>query len=261
MPAPLFGRLDEIDRRVARAPALLVGAGYDGTLTPLVDEPNEARLSPAAHATLRALARREDVTLAVVSGRLRADLQARVDVPGAFYIGNHGLEISGPGALFVEPTAAGSQDEVKALAAQLDAKLRHVAGVWVEDKALTLCVHYRRAAPEEGEEVRRLVHAALACASYPFQLTVGEKAYEIRPRVYWNKGSAVHWVREHSGKPEGLAIYLGDDATDEDAFAALPDGITVRVGGAAETVAQYALKGPAQVLDFLDWLKDRSTGR
>ena len=129
------------------------------------------------------------VSLALVSGRDRADLQARVDIPGFIYAGNHGLEISGPGFLFVEPTAAENSGAVQEMAKQLGDALHNIEGVQVEFKGLSISVHFRQVAAENWEHVANcLVHAALAGSTYPFVLTAGEKAFEIRPRVYWHKG-------------------------------------------------------------------------
>jgi trehalose 6-phosphate phosphatase len=251
----LFDAMREVGEQIVQAPHVLLCSDFDGTLTPIVEDPAQTSLSPEVRRVLHSLAGQERLSLAVISGRARADLQARVGIPGLFYAGNHGLEISGPGCSFVEPTAEAHGASLKELGADLATKLRPVAGAFVEDKGLTLSVHYRRVADAEGEEVRRIVHAALASKDHPFHLTAGDKAYEIRPRVYWNKGAAVGWILGQLDEPAALVIYLGDDVTDEDAFAALPEGITVKVGGPSETAARYRLEDPAEVLRFLEWLE------
>ncbi len=255
MSRPLFDATWEIEERIARAPHLLLCLDFDGTLTPFVEDPTQATLSPPVQRVLLALAGQENTSLAIISGRHRADLQARVGIAGLIYAGNHGLEISGPGCFFIEPTAAACGEALQELAAELTRKMEPIAGAFVEDKGLTLSVHYRQVAEADSEEVRRLVHATLAGTNHPFHLTTGEKVYEIRPRVYWDKGKAVGWIKEQLGKPEILIIYLGDDVTDEDAFTALPEEITVKVNGSAETAARYELASPAGVRRFLEWLE------
>jgi trehalose 6-phosphate phosphatase len=191
----------------------------------------------------------------VISGRERADLQARVGVPGLIYAGNHGLEISGPGLLFVEPTAVACRSALQALAADLGKRVAAIPGAFVEDKGLTLSVHFRQAPASAAETLRQTVHSALANASHPFQLTTGSMVFEVRPRVTWNKGTAANWVRAQQAKSESLVIYIGDDATDEDAFVALGDGITIKVGsGPSETAAAYRVESPEDVWRFLAWL-------
>jgi trehalose 6-phosphate phosphatase len=127
--------------------------------------------------------------------------------------------------------------------------------VAVEDKGLSIAVHYRHAAPEQHEAVRSAVHGVLSNASHPFVLTAGRMCFDIRPRVYWNKGEAVKWLLTRIGQPDALVIFVGGDPTDEDAFAALPDGVTVRVGSGPETAAKYHVDGPDGVWKFLEWLR------
>jgi trehalose-phosphatase len=256
MTRPLFDAGQELANRIQLAPHLLLCLDYDGTLTHFVDDPLGASLSPQMNRALRALADNKRVSLAIFSGRDRADLQSRVGIPHIFYVGNHGLEISGSGLVFIEPTAVERSETLGALAAALKAKLQAIPGVVVEYKGVTLSVHYRQAAPEASERIRRLVHATLAGAIHPFILTQGEKVYEIRPRVYWNKGSAVAWIRKHLDQPEVLPIYVGDSVTDEDAFTAIADGITVRVRPRADTAARYSLEDPTEVRKLLEWIDD-----
>src|SRR5262249_2567187 len=179
----LFDALQEISERLAQASHLLVCTDFDGTLTPLVDDPAQAYLSPHMRRVLRSLAHREGTSVVFVSGRARADLQAHLGIPGAIYAGNHGLEISGDGIIFAEPTAAGHCAAVKELAADLIEKLQHIPGVFVEDKGLTLSVHYRQAAATAREEVRRITCAASVRANHRFQMTKGNKIFKVRPRV------------------------------------------------------------------------------
>lgn len=254
MSQPLLSALDEVSQRVALARHVLICIDFDGTLTPLADHPNDVYLSKETRQSLAALAGRHGCTLAIISGRAEADLQTRVGLPGVICAGNHGLEIKGPDFSFVDPAAATQVDVMHKLAAELTSRLAVVPGALVEDKGLTLSVHYRQVAAEAVEEVRRTVHGVLATSNHPFQLTTGCKVFEIRPRVDWNKGSAVCWIRDHLNGTGVLVIYLGDDSTDEDAFAALTDGITVRVCPAPETAAHYLLDSPAEVQTFLKWL-------
>ena len=91
-----------------------------------------------------------------------------------------------------------------------------------------------------------------------FRVNHGRKVLEILPRTAWHKGAAVQWILGQLGIEGMLAVYLGDDSTDEDAFAVLTDAITVRVGGPPETCARYRVPDPAAVYDFLHWLESRA---
>jgi trehalose 6-phosphate phosphatase len=261
MTQPLFEAMPEVGKRIQQAPQILLCLDFDGTLTKIVGHPEDAVLDRETRATVAELATREDITVAVVSGRTRSDLLARVDVPGLIYAGNHGLEISGPGFVFIEPTAAACREELHALAAELTARLSGIPGVIVEDKGLTISVHDRRVSIKQLDEVRRLVHTTLANSKHPFQLTLGDRVYDIRPRVPWDKGVAVAWIRKQVGRADALAIYLGDDATDEDAFAGLREEITIKVGPNGDTVAHHRLGNLIDVRKFLQWILDLRRGR
>jgi trehalose 6-phosphate phosphatase len=254
MTRPLFDDIDRIAAQVALAPHIILYVDFDGTLASIVEEPALAGLSPHMDRVVRALADNPGVSVAVLSGRDRADLQARLPIPGLIYAGNHGLEINGHGFIFVEPTAAQCAQAMKDIAAEISRRVHSIEGALVEDKGLTVSIHYRMVSEYKVEEVRRVVHAVLAASNHPFQLNAGDKVYEIRPRVYWNKGTAVEWIRQQLDKPGALAIYVGDDTTDEDAFAVLPDDITIKVGGSGETAAHYSLADTAEVRKFLEWL-------
>jgi len=242
-----------VGERISHAPHLLVGLDFDGTLADIVPHPADAQMVPEMHRVMAGLVARRDVTVAVVSGRERFDLLARVDIPGLIYAGNHGLEISGPGFLFVEPKALAARPALHALAADLTARLQDIPGAFVEDKGLSITVHDRLVSASRLDEVRGRVHAALASVSHSFRVTTGTRVFDIRPRVAWNKGDAVSWIRAQVGKPGALAIFLGDDNPDEDAFAALKDEITIKVGR-GETVARYRLHDTNDVRHFLTWL-------
>jgi trehalose 6-phosphate phosphatase len=246
--------LEELDSRLQVAPALAVFLDFDGTLVPLAEHPNQVTLPVPMRRLLEELNARENRIVAIVSGRERADLQTRIGVPGLVYVGNHGLEISGPGFIFVEALAIGYREPLQKLAESLAPRIQSIEGAWLEDKGLTVSVHWRRVAPDRAEELRRMVHSALEGTSHPFLLTTGDKVYDIRPRVYWHKGEAVHWILERFGKTDALTIYIGDDTTDEDAFAALPDAVTVRVGDSADTAANYHVSSPDEVGRLLEWL-------
>ena len=216
-------------------------------------------LSAEVRGPLADLAGSGRVTVVVVSGRAAADLRARADVPGLIVAGNHGLELAGPGWEFVDPAVAESAPAISQLAAALSRVLEPIPGVAVEDKGLSVAVHYRHADPDQHEAVRSAVHGVLSHSSHPFVLTVGRMCFDLRARVYWNKGEAVRWLLAHVDQPAALVVFVGGDPTDEDAFAALPDGVTVRVGAGAETAARYHVDGPDGVRKFLEWLRDQKS--
>ena len=250
----LFDHLDILGERITHAPSLIVFLNYDETLATLAAAPEQTELPPGIRQTLRALARMEKVEVAVFSGRTLAEVQAIVGVPNVMLAGSHGLEIQTPESSFLEPAALARQGTLRELADELARKLQAIAGVRIDAKSLALVIDYSQATDAQAEEIRRIVHAALANSSHPFVLTQAGKTYEIRPRVYWNKKDAVQWIREQIEGHDALPIYMGGDASDEEAFASLAEGITIRVGIVPESAAQYHVNEAHEVQEFLGWL-------
>jgi trehalose-phosphatase len=242
----------EADLRAARRISLFLD--FDGTLAPLVQDPAQARLDGRTRETLARLRGISRLTTILISGRALSDIRDRVGLEGLIYAGNHGMEICGGGLRFVEATAAARRRELLALSTGLAAGLRDVRGAMVEYKGLTTTVHYRRVAVGERARLVRVVRAAIGPASRSFRLGASEMAMEILPRSGWHKGEAVRWINQRLGAGEVLSLYLGDDLTDENAFRALPGGITVRVGRCTATFARYCVADPPAVLQFLTWL-------
>lgn len=255
MCVPWIDAMHEIGDQVLHAAHLLLCLDFDGTLAPLMEDPAQVQLTPQMQRVLWLLAAREDVALVIISSRDRADLQTRVAIPGVVFAGNHGMEISGPGCLFVEPNAASRCASLQTLSENLVRHLQHIPGVVVEDKGLMLTIHYGQAPADQWESVQRTLCSDLFGLQRNFHLSMREKAFEIRPGVAWNKGSAVAWIRDHFGKPGATMIYVGDDITDEEAFGALPDDITIKVGDPVETAAQFYVDGPLEVRGFLEWIE------
>ncbi len=211
---------------------------FDGTLVDLGPDPLHVEMAPEVRAALAAVAARH--RLAVVSGRDLANLRGRVRLPDIAYAGNHGLEVSGPGYDFTEPTAAAGVGAMRAVVDELRAAL---PGVEVQDKRLTATVHVPGHSP-----VRAVVDAV---AGGRFVVRPGRVTIDVRPAVDWHKGSAVRWLRERWNDADAVPVFLGDDPTDEDGFAACADGVTVLVGPERPTLARHRLPDPAAVAAFL----------
>lgn len=251
---PLMEHLPEIASALHAAPHILLFLDFDGTLAPIVQDPGKAQMPDGTREALRRFASDPRISLAIISGRALDDLRTRVGLENLIYAGNHGLEIGGPGMEFLEPVAAGRLKALGELARHLRTRLNDIPGIEVENKVLSASIHFRRASQSDLAEIRRAVDDAVQFDDNPFQVSEGRKVLEIRPRVSWDKGSAVRWILEASNQPGALSLYLGDDATDEDAFLALPEGITISIGKPKETAAQYFLERQDLVPEFLAWL-------
>ncbi len=233
---------------------------YDGTLTPIVGRPRDAVLSPAVREKLTALAQRPDFTVGIISGRSLVETRYMAAIEGIYYAGNHGLEIEGPNLDYVSTEAELGQAMIKDLAGQLEEELENIDGVIVEDKGLSLSVHYRLVSEEEQDDVavifKRIV-TPLADAG-KIKIAKGKKVFEVRPPIDWDKGKAIESIRREILallKLENvLTVYLGDDTTDEDAFKVLqrPLGWSVYVGGENDaSAAEYYLDSTDEVEELL----------
>jgi trehalose-phosphatase len=241
-----------VAEQILQAPHRLVALDYDGTLTPIVEDATQAILPMRTKKIIEALSSQTDTAVAIVSGRAYADVRDLVGIPNLIYASNHGMEINGPGMSFHHPGAKDSSQALQVLASILAKQLDHVQGAFVENKGLTLSVHYRRVAPGDGEEVWQAVLHAVELVNDRFHVTLGNKVYEIRPLLCWNKGAALTWIKDQLGRRDTLVIYLGDDVTDEDAFAAVGDsGVTIKVGASETTLARFRLPDSSAVYEFL----------
>ena len=236
---------------------------YDGTLTPLRDHPDRAKLSPAMRKALESCIARRDVDVAIVSGRSLANVQAIADEPGLTYAGNHGLEIEGPGMPdFVHEDLVHYRHRTEELAEAL--RGCEVDGAWTEAKGPTLTFHYRAVPENRRAEIVAEVRETIGAAGY--QARDAHCAVEARPPIGWDKGRAVlHILRARYGpswSEEVRVIYIGDDHTDEDAFRFLAGlASTFRVGSAdTPTAARRRLPDVNAVQSLLEWLAVRGTG-
>ncbi|NQT46154.1 MAG: trehalose-phosphatase, partial [Candidatus Omnitrophica bacterium] len=239
---------------------LFLMVDFDGTLCPIVKRPALAKLDKVTKRVLERLQKNRKVLVAVISGRSLKDVKSKVGIKGIIYAGNHGLEISGPGIKFLHKEAAKTRARFDSIDKKLKSALRSIPGLLVEHKGLTASIHYRLVRKGDLARMHRLVRKVLDEHKRSGRISVfpGKKVYEIRPPVRWNKGRAVNWLlNHHKGlRRNVLAIYIGDDRTDEDAFHALrKKGITVRVGDPAKrSLAQYYLKDTRDVSKFLNQL-------
>ena len=266
----LFSAWHEIDRRLKAAGRILLLCDYDGTLAPIVDRPELADLPDRTRLLLQSLSRQGRFTVGVISGRSLADLRHRVSIPSIIYAGNHGLEIEGPGIGLINPLAEEMRPVFSLIHQVLSKALGKVRGVQVEDKGLTLSVHYRNVDEDKTEEVKNTFERVMATARSLGRVRIvpGKKVLEVRPPVDWDKGKAIALLADRFGKPtarkEALPIFLGDDVTDEDGFKAVEErhGISVFVGEETQdSSARYYLKSPAEVEEFLDLLAGPASKR
>jgi trehalose-phosphatase len=243
--------LNRLDRELGDGASLVAILDYDGTLTPLVATPGQARLAPSVRETLARLAEGERTRLAILSGRGLADLRARVALPDVVYGGCHGLEIAGRHLRFRHPGARPSC--LTATRRALIASLPSIPGARLEWKGLAVSLHYRRVAPETRPRVKAI--AARIVRDRGLALVPGHEVFDFVPRVGWNKGRAARWIARRMARtlPTGrrVVVSTSDEKKHESAFEALRGRAVTICVGTKPTAAEYRVAGVREVQALL----------
>jgi trehalose 6-phosphate phosphatase len=253
---------DELAQRLAgKRPAVFLD--YDGTLTPIVDRPEDAIISDSMRDAVRGLAKRCPVC--VVSGRDRQVVQELMGIDDLIVAGSHGFDIWSPsGGTIQREEGGGFGDLLEEVKTRLREETGPIDGALVEPKSVSVAVHYRLVSEEERPKVKEIVDAVLAERPDELKVTPGKMVYEIQPKIDWDKGKAVLYLLQalDLDGDDVVPMYLGDDITDEHAFEALAGrGIGIFVGRADDpevagrtTAADYGLHTVEEVERFLDTL-------
>jgi len=251
-----FDALCDRLRTLSRTPVLLVACDYDGTLSPIVSDPMQAFPHRETVVALRNLAALDRTHVAVISGRSLRDLAQLSGLPDTVrLVGSHGSE-------FDPDFAAKLSDEQIALRARILAELQELAaeadGLHVEEKPASIAFHYRDASEAAARRALERIESGPAAVA-EVHTKHGKKVVELLV-LPTDKGHALSSVRHRTGAT--AVAFLGDDRTDEDAFATLtgPD-IGIKVGE-GDSLAAYRVADTAQVARVLatlvelreDWL-------
>ncbi|NUR61165.1 MAG: trehalose-phosphatase [Catenulispora sp.] len=233
---------------IARTSRLLVVCDYDGTLSPIVEDPSQAMPRPESIHALRSLAELPETTVGVISGRALRDLVVLSQLPPAVQlIGSHGAELDAGFAQALD-------DAAKALRRRLETGLEDLVsdapGVFLETKPASIAVHVRRAEPAVGESVLDAVRTGPARWE-GVHVTEGKAVIELAV-VETDKGAALDLLRRRADAT--AALFAGDDITDEKAFARLagPD-VGVKVGRGV-SLAPYSVPDTEDLAAMLGYL-------
>jgi trehalose-phosphatase len=226
---------------------------FDGTLAEFQIDPDAVLLTPSRQSLLQTLSQRADLSAGIVSGRRIADLRVRVPGdPSLFFAGLHGLEIEGPGLRFAHGAASLAAPAVNLLSKELRRAVKPLAGVFVEYKTYSVVLHVRGASKADRLHATTRFNALAApfLSEGTLRLQPGDNVLELLPNVDWAKGDAVRAIVRHVEAVTHEVVwpvYIGDDATDEDAFEQIgSNGLTVAVGRRPNSAA-FQLEGPPAV--------------
>ncbi|KAF4363011.1 hypothetical protein F8388_020527 [Cannabis sativa] len=248
---------------------------YDGTLSPIVDNPDCAFMPDAMRTAVKKVAKY--FPTAIISGRSRDKVYEFVGLTELYYAGSHGMDIMSPveqSILEDHPNCFRSSDKqgkdvnlfqpareflpmIQEVHKSLIENTKGIEGAKVENNKFCVSVHYRNVDEKSWNIVAQCVEDILK--DYPrLRLTHGRKVLEVRPVINWDKGKAVTFLLESLGLSDChdvLPIYVGDDRTDEDAFKVLRErncGHGILVSNVPkETNAFYSLRDPSEVMEFL----------
>jgi alpha,alpha-trehalase len=244
---------DEIMRKFdSKRPVVFLD--YDGTMTPIVERPEDAILDEKMKQVTKELSKK--CIVGIVSGRDRMDVQKRVGLDNLYYAGSHGFDIIGPDG-FAKIHTEGEKfisilDKVEQ---ELNTSLEDIEGSQVERKKFSIATHYRRVKSEDDvKKVNQIVDDILAKFD-SLKKSGGKKVIEIQPDIDWHKGKALRWLLQalKLDKDHIVPLYIGDDLTDENAFREIKDdGIAILVSDEEkETAAHYLLADTNAVRAFL----------
>jgi len=253
----LFTQLSKVKEQLCNKFILLL-LDYDGTLTPLAETPTKAVISQETKELLRKLSKSSHCAVGIISGRSLEDIKNTVGIKNIIYAGNHGLEIEGPKIKFESLVSPRLKSIIRNIAEELSKRFSSIKGVLIEDKGLTLSIHYRLVDKKDMPALERFFFEVTNSYTLRGKIKInsGKKVYEIKPSVQWDKGKIVLWLMARqqfaSGENKVMPVYIGDDVTDEDAFKVLKrKGLTIFVGRPGSSTADYYLKDAQDVARFL----------
>ncbi|KAF8008470.1 hypothetical protein BT93_K2211 [Corymbia citriodora subsp. variegata] len=269
--------LDMSDRimKTAKGKRIVVFLDYDGTLSPIVNDPDLAFMSDEMRNAVSEVSKY--FPTAIISGRSRDKVKEFVKLDNVYYAGSHGMDIMAPtspltsdGKCCPQVDQKGNEGSfqpakkflpaIQEIFAALEEDTGKIEGARVEDNRFCVSVHFRQVREKDYDILEEKVKSVLKNYT-DFRLTRGRKVLEIRPCIEWNKGHALEYLLKNLGLSNSsdiFPIYIGDDRTDEDAFEVIErrgQGCAIVVSSVRkETKARYSLQDPKGVLEFLSRL-------
>lgn len=240
----------EIRAKILARRRILLALSFDGILSATALKPKEAVVTAGMQDLLTKLALSPRITLAILSGRSLTDLQERLGIKGAYYVGNHGVQVRGPGFSCSDGLAVSCRSDLVDALVLLSKCAKRLRGVLIEDKGFTIATHWRMASQGERSILRELLR--VITTSHPrLEILEGEACWELRARASWDKANALRQILRHLQMTAADTIYVGEGFTGTDAFNGLSEGLTFCIGLSPDTGALYHLDETSDVAQLL----------
>jgi trehalose 6-phosphate phosphatase len=246
--------LPEIDRLVDTGNQIFLVTDFDGTLCPFADLPRNVVVPHMIIESLEHLSRAPGIVTAVISGRTLEDLRGRLPVP-VILAGNHGLAIRGAGFQFEHAGARLLRPKLAEICKRLTQVVARWKRAWIEDKELTATVHFRNVERIDHYALIRSVRQSLASYDGLFGMRAGREAVEIHPRVAWDRGACLRWMKHRLSLENCDCICIGDDPADESMFEANIGQMNIKVGSYGRSAAAFHVVDVFEVAALLSHLE------
>ena len=230
MPRTWREQWEAIESRLSSPRPILLALGLDGILWHETSAASgNSGVPEDTRALLLKLAASPRLRLGLLSGRPLPLLQKLIGIPNAYYAGNSGMEVRGPGLSSSDGIAVSCRSDLVDALTYLARCTKGLRGVFIQDKKLSISVHWR--AGDLGEEATlRELMGAIVQAHPRLKLFAPRGCFELRPRASWNQREALAQITAHAGISPADAIYMGDELTEDEAIAPDREGLTLSVG-------------------------------
>lgn len=258
----IFDIWEKLSADIKATEHILLVLDYDGTLTPIMDNPELAVLDEKTRDKVKTLTNHPFFTIGIISGRSLVDVKRKVGIDNIYYSGNHGLESEGPEMKFTSREAKELMPLIELVEEELVREIGHIKGVLVENKGLALSIHYRKVKEKEVSMVKDIFNRTLQplIDEGKVKISFRNKVFEVCPPLELDKGNTLRWMIRNTSFAHSrfLPIYIGDDQEDDSAFEMVnkKKGISILVGKHSfNSCASYYLKSVKGVKVFLEKIK------
>ncbi len=248
---------EEIKKEIQQHSRLLILFDFDGTLAPIALQPGAAAMPEKTKQLLEKIAATDTIRVIIVSGRHLENIKEKAGISRIAYAGNHGMEWEIDGKKESIELSEGylkTLGEIKSKCKELE---KQYLQTMVQDKRMTISIHYRALDEKFVQAFISKLHIILDPYVNAKQISLlqGKKVAEIRPYKPWTKGDFIHkFLAERCKDQHPYVIYVGDDTTDEDAFQAIPEGLSIYVGKKTNSHAKFYLKNVDEVQRFMRYI-------